>query len=299
MQENILVYGANGAQGGAVLRALAASGYTPIAVVRDEEAGGRLTRQGVRVVYADLNDLRSLEHASQGADKVFLTLPLGLDTATVRRYGEHAVDAAQASGVKKIVFNTGTRIPDETTEVNAFEEKRHIEAYLAASGVPFVSLRPTFYYGNFLGPWTKPGIVNEGVIAYPIPTELRAAWLSWEDAARYAVAALERETLDGRCADIGGPEALAGQDVAKRFSRVLGQDIHYTMVPHDAFEQGLSRALGVETGKAITDMYRWMVGQEDSTLFIADAARLQRDFGVSPTPLEAWVTEQNWSKASL
>lgn len=257
MQYETLVYGANGAQGRAVLEELLRRGHTPVAVVKDREKGEQLARRGIRFVIADLNDASSMHRACNGISKVFLTLPLGLDAATVKRLGEHAVDAAKGAGVEKVVFNTGTRIPLKETSVDAFEEKRHVEAYLEKSGVPFVSLRPTFYYGNFLGPWTKPGIIDDAVIAYPIPAQLRAAWLSWEDAARFVVRALEQDDLSGQRVDIGGPEALGGEDVAKRFSSVFKREMEYVMVPHDAFEQGVSQALGVETGKAITDMYRW------------------------------------------
>lgn len=295
MQNATLVYGANGAQGRAVIDKLVKRGHTPVALVKDEEKGEQLVRRGIRVVVADLNDLSALQRASEGMSNVFLTLPLGLDAATVKRLGEHAVDAAKGAGVEKIVFNTGTRIPLEQTSINAFEEKRYVEAYLAQSGVPFVSLRPTFYYGNFLGPWTKLGIIDDAVIAYPIPAQLKAAWLSWEDAARYAVRALEQDELNGHCIDIGGPETISGEDIAERFSSALGRDAKYVMVPHDAFEQGLAQALGAETGRAITDMYRWLVGREDTELFAVDLHHLKTAFGFAPTPLEPWVREQNWS----
>ena len=295
MQNGTLVYGANGAQGGAVLEELLSRGHTPIALVRDAGQGERFAERNINFEVADLNDASSLRRASNGVGKVFLTLPLGLDAATVKRFGENAVDAAKDAGVEKIVFNTGTRIPPEETSVDAFEEKRHIEAYLARSGVPFASLRPTFYYGNFLGSWIKPGIVNDAVVAYPIPAHLKAAWLSWEDAARFAVRALKQDDLNGHCIDIGGPEALSGEDIARRFSNALGHSVAYVMVPHDAFEQGLSQALGAEAGRSIADMYRWLVGREDTELFTVDPPRLEAAFGFTPTRLEPWIREQNWS----
>lgn len=295
MQNGTLVYGANGAQGGAVLAELLNRGHTPVAVVRDAERGEQFAERGIKFVVTDLNDASSLRLASNGVGKVFLTLPLGLDATTVKRFGENAVDAAKDAGVEKIVFNTGTRIPPEETNVNAFEEKRHIEAYLARSGVPFVSLRPTFYFGNFLGPWTKPGIINDAVVAYPVPAQVKAAWLSWEDAARFAVRALEQDDLNGHCIDIGGPEALSGEDIARRFSSALGHSVEYVMVPHDAFEQGLSQALGAETGRSIANMYRWLVGREDTELFTVDSPRLEAVFGFTPTRLEPWIRGQDWS----
>ncbi len=295
MKDETLVYGANGAQGRAVLEELLKRGHTPVAVVKDREKGEQLARRGIRFVIADLNDASSMHRACNGISNIFLTLPLGLDSVTVKRFGENVVDAAKGAEVEKLVFNTGTRIPPEETSVDAFEEKRHVEAYLEKSGVPFVSLRPTFYYGNFLGPWTKPGIIDDAVIAYPIPAQLKAAWLSWEDAARFVVRALEQGDLNGQRVDIGGPETLSGEDVAKRFSSVFEREMEYAMVPHDAFEQGLSQALGAEASKAITDMYRWLVGREHTELFMIDPQHLKTTFGFDPTPLEPWIREQDWS----
>lgn len=296
MKTKVLVYGATGAQGNAVTRHLLQRGRAVLALARNEQEAAQLRQQGAEVVIGDFENNESLKRASEGAQRAFLVIPQGLDTKTVRLYGRRAVEAAKETGVELLVFNTSTRIPQEVTDVDAFEEKRELEGYLRESGVPFVSLRPTFYMGNFSGPWTKPGIVNDGVVAYPIPKDLKASWISWEDMAELVVEALERPDLAGQAFEVGGPEALDGDDIETRFSQVLNRRIKYVMVPHDAFEEQLSAALGAQTGRAVTNMYRWMVGREDTLLFTTDTEHLERTFGVDLTPFATWIRRQRWQR---
>lgn len=291
----ILVYGATGAQGNAVVQQLVEQGHPVIGLARDEGEAKQVREAGAEAVIGDFDDSASLERASQRASRVFLVLPLGLGPEKTRLYGRNAVDAANSADVELLVLNTSTRIPQEPTGLDAYEDKREVEGYLKESGVPFISLRPTFYMGNFLGPWTKPAIVNDGVVAYPIPAGVRASWISWEDMAAFAVAALERPGLAGRIFDVGGPEALDGGGVAQSFSEALGYPVSYYPLPVAEFEEGLSEAFGSETGRAIAGLYRWMEGREDTELFKTDAEALRKELAVDPTPLSAWVRAQEWS----
>lgn len=293
-----LVYGATGAQGSAVVRKLVEKERSVLGLARSEDEAGQVRGMGAEVVIGDFEDTESLERASQRANKVFLVLPLGLGPEKTRLYGKNAVDAAKSAGVELLVLNTSTRIPEETTGLDAYEDKREIESHLQDSGVPFISLRPTFYMGNLLGPWTKPAIVNDGVVAYPIPAGVRASWISWEDMADYVVAALERPELAGRFFNIGGPEALDGEEVAGRFAKALGKPVGYYPVPVAEFEKGLSNALGPETGRAVAGLYRWMEGREDTEVFMADPGALNKELPVETTPLSAWIRAQDWNSTT-
>ncbi len=68
----ITVFGATGAQGGGLARALLAdpaSGFTVRAVTRkpDSDAGRALAKAGAEVVAADLDDAASVQRAMNGA----------------------------------------------------------------------------------------------------------------------------------------------------------------------------------------------------------------------------------------
>lgn len=290
-----LVYGATGAQGSAVVRKLVEREQPVLGLARNEDEAEQVRGTGAEAVLGDFEDTESLERATGRVSKVFLVLPLGLGPEKTRLYGSNAVDAAKSAGVELLVLNTSTRIPQEPTGLDAYEDKREIESYLQEIGVPFVSLRPTFYMGNFLGPWTKPAIVNDGVVACPIPAGVRASWISWEDMADYVVAALYRPELSGRVFNIGGPEALDGEGIARRFADALGRPVTYYSVPAAEFEKGLSEALGPEAARAVAGLYQWMEGRESTDLFLADTEAFKKELPVKTTPLSSWIRAQDWS----
>ena len=153
----VLVCGATGVQGGATLERLLGDGYAVRAQTSSEEHADALDDRGAEVALATLDDPDALRTASEGVATVALTLPQGYLSDAVRRFGHNAIDAAEAA-VDLLVFNTSTRIPDEETDVAAFEDKRILERYLDDSDVPSVSLRPTLYMENFALPQGAQGL---------------------------------------------------------------------------------------------------------------------------------------------
>lgn len=288
----VLVYGANGVQGGVVLRRLVADGREVRALVQHD----RGSLAGVEVVTGDLNDVDSLTRASEGVEQVALVLPLNYDVESAVRQGCNVIDAAKLAGVKSIVFNTSTRLPDVPSKLAAFEIKQSVEAYLRHSGIPFIILRPPFYMDNFAGPWTAPAIVQQGVVAYPVPAHLHASWISVDDAAAFTAAALARPELAGSTFNIGGPDSLDGAGIAAAFSEAFGRPIQYVRVPADDFEQGLAYALGASTAHEIAQMYRLMDTPAQQGMFTADTAALMEKLPVKLTSLTEWVRQQAWEQ---
>lgn len=72
-QQTILVAGATGQQGGAVVRHLRRRGYTVRALTRDPDGdkARALRADGVEVVRGDLSDRASLDPPLEGVDGVF------------------------------------------------------------------------------------------------------------------------------------------------------------------------------------------------------------------------------------
>jgi uncharacterized protein YbjT (DUF2867 family) len=290
------VFGATGAQGGAVLRRLVAEGRRPvIGLARNGAEAEAIRAAGAEPRVADFEDEDSLRRALAGVGPVFLSLPLGLPTATVRDWGRRVIVVARGAGVAgPVVFNTGTRIPPEPTGVDAFEEKREVEEALAASGLSFVSVRPSFYFGNLAGPWIAPGIVNDGVLAYPLPQALRASWIGWNGMAACVAAAMERPALLGQRIDIGGPEALDGDALAARLGAALGRSMAYRPTPPDAFEAGLAAAIGPEAAQSVGALYRWIAARPETGLFTSDGEALAERFGAPLEALADWAAGHPW-----
>ena len=118
--KRVLVTGASGALGPAVVRALAAAGFAVTAWVRRSEAAG-LFPAGVTIVVGDLQDDRSMREAVAGADGiVHLAAELHRNQVSAAlgeeywRTNVHAtrrlIDAAAAGAVDRIVFSSSIAV---------------------------------------------------------------------------------------------------------------------------------------------------------------------------------------------
>ena len=160
----ILVVGSTGRNGSAIVEALEAAGAKPRAMVRDlakAKAGAGVQRDWV---VGDLRDPASLDAALKGVAVVInaaATTQLEGDNSTsaVDREGtRNLVAAAKRAGVKRIVFITGMSVysprPDMPPPMlKAFGDKREAEKILAASGLEYVTLRPTGILARPAGAW--------------------------------------------------------------------------------------------------------------------------------------------------
>lgn len=179
----VLAYGTTGVRGAPVATRLLDAGYRLRVLVRDAAKATAWADAGASVFEGDLAEPESLARASAGADAVYLHLPLVYDPARAAAFVRNVLGAAEAGGVRRIVFQGNARFPAEPTEVAGFEIDRDAVMAVLASPLASVVLRPTVYMDNFAGPWTAPAIVGEGVVAYPISAEARTGFVSADDAA--------------------------------------------------------------------------------------------------------------------
>lgn len=279
----ILVTGASGAQGGAMARRLVAEGHP----VRGLTRTGRVP-DGVEPFTGDLADAEAVKAAFTGVTHAAVTLPMVYDPATVSAYVQHVHDAALAAGVRRLVLNTGNRLPAATTDVAAYETRRAAARTLLDSGLSVVVLCPPIYLDNLAAPWVAGPLAAERVLRYPLPADLPVAWLSHDDLATATHAALTRDEADGAVLNVGGPDVVTGHELAEAFgARYVAQDVA-------EFEAGLAAAVGAETAAAVADTYRWTAADRD--LYAGDPGAADI-LGVQLTPLRTWIAAQPWRPA--
>jgi NAD(P)H dehydrogenase (quinone) len=289
----ILIYGANSAQGIPVVQRLLRANYPVRVLVRDRAKAESLFGKDVEIATGTLEDKASLHSANKGIDRVFLVLPLEYRFDVAVTQGQNAIDAAAAAGVELLVFNSSTNIPLEVTDVAAFEIKRSVEKYIRQSTLPHIILRPPLYMDNLAAPWSIPSIVNQSVVAYPSPAEIKVSWISLDDTAALVVAALERPELAGSIFDIGGIESLSGNDIAQLFTQVLNREFTYQQIPIDAFEQGLNQAFGKQTGTEIAKIYRWRSANPEAGE--VDMSAVLQKLPIKLTTFDQWIKLTKWT----
>src|SRR5262245_34163941 len=105
----VLVTGATGRQGGAVIRHMLAAGWTLRAMTRHigNDTAAHLARQGVEVVQGDFDDVASLERAADGVYGVYSVQDFW--TVGARRevqQGKQVADVAKNAGVAHFVYSS-------------------------------------------------------------------------------------------------------------------------------------------------------------------------------------------------
>jgi uncharacterized protein YbjT (DUF2867 family) len=289
---SVLIYCGAGAQGSAIARAALAAGANVRLLLRQTSVN--LFGDRVDVVRGDLADRDRLALASLGVDKIVLTLPHIPDADVIRTFGRNAIDAAAAAGVKLIVFNTSGSVPEARTGAALVDAKRDVVAYLRQAGIPNIVLSPTLYMSNIAAPWSAPAIMHDGVFAYPLPADFPVSWISREDMAAFAVAALKRPDLAGRTIRIGGPQSLTGTGIANVLSTVVGRRVSYAPIPLPDFAAALNASFGGTTGDETAAVYRWLTSQAPSPLAV-DIGPALAELPIRPTRFADWAKAQDWA----
>lgn len=289
----VAVVGATGFQGGAVARLLAERHHRVRALTRRPSAD-RPPLPGAFFLAGDLGRPEDVRRLFEGTTHGFVTMPLVYDPEQVEEYALNVAEAALDAGIVRLVFNANTRIPLGPTDVAAFETRRLAERVLRDSGVPLVVIRPPVYLDNLFSPWNGPALVDEGLLAYPLPASARTAWLSHRGLAEAALAALTREGLEGRTFDVGGERSLTGGELASAFGRGLGRAVRYEELDPAAFERALGRLLGPETAAGVAGIYHYMATGADPLLMADDDGVSTEVLALAPAPVEEWVARQPW-----
>ncbi|MFF8508146.1 SDR family oxidoreductase [Streptomyces sp. NPDC015492] len=289
----VAVVGATGFQGGAVARLLAERQHGVRTLTRRASAD-RPPLPGAFFLSGDLVRPDDVRQLFEGTTHAFMTMPLVYEADRVEAYARNVAEAALDAGTERLVFNSNTRIPLGPTDVAAFETRRLAERVLRDSGVPLVVIRPPVYLDNLFSPWNGPSLVDDGVLAYPLPASARTAWLSHRGLAEAALAALTREDLEGRTFDIGGERSLTGGELAEAFGRGLGRAVRYEELDPAAFERGLAGLLGPATAAGVAGIYHFMASGADPLLMADDDGVSTEVLGIEPAPVEEWVARQPW-----
>lgn len=280
----LLVTGATGSQGGAVVQALLKQGQRVRGMTRNtaSPAAEQLRQQGVEVVTGDFSDQDSLVRAANDVDTIFtMTTPFeeGVERETAQ--GIAITDAAKAAAVGHLVYSS-VADADKATGIPHFDSKYEVEKHITSSGVPYTIIAPVYFMDNLLLPWTLPGL-REGKLAAAMPATRALQQIAVEDIGAFAAAVIERrQTVFGRRFDIAGDE-LSGDESAAILSRATGLSIRYEGFPPQAL-RAQSEDLAL--------MYEWF----DHTGYSASINSLRRDFPeVKWHDFAAWVGLQDWT----
>ena len=234
----LLVTGASGRLGRRVVELLVDSRADRlVATTRYPDRLADLAKRGVIVRRADFDDPRSLAAAFAGADRLLLVSTDAID-APGRRIEQHraAIDAARAVGAGHVIY-TSFAEPDPRFMVAA--DHWATEQALAASGLGWTALRHNLY-AEYLEEVLPEAMASGRLVA--AAGEGGAAFVTREDCARAAAAALSSTDTGDRVLEIAGPAIVTVRDVARLASELAGRPVSYVPVEPAALKAGLVAA---------------------------------------------------------
>lgn len=215
----ILITGASGNVGSAVLNALTAKGQPVRALYRSAEDVSRAPRK-VETAVADFANKTALRQAMQGISKVFLVcspMPQLVDLES------NVVDVSREAGIEHLVQNSAMGAGVLRTSFPSWHYQ--VEQKIKDSGVPFTILRPNTFMQNVVQ-YFAPTIRTQNAF-YACMNNSRVSLIDVRDIAEVVATVLSTSGHERQVYELNGPEALTYTEVASRISRVIGRNVKY------------------------------------------------------------------------
>jgi uncharacterized protein YbjT (DUF2867 family) len=309
----IAVVGATGAQGGGLVRAILNDKngpFTARAITRNpnSDKGKALADAGAEVVAADLDDVKSLKKAFEGAHGAFCVTNFWEHFKPEKEISQarNMAEAAKDAGVHHVIWSTleDTRksipVSDDRMptlmgkyKVPHFDAKGEADAVFTELGVPTTFLVTSFYWENFIyfGMGPKKGADGKLAITLPMGSK-KLPSIAAEDIGKTAYAIFEEgDEMIGQTVGVAGGH-LTGAQMAKSLSKALGQPVSYNAVTPAAF-----RAFGFPGAEDLGNMFQFNSEFEQDC---CDARNISSTKSLNPElqTFDRWLTE-NKSKIPL
>lgn len=278
----ILIAGATGILGGMITRRLLGQGRSVRILARPASDYRGLAAAGADVAFGDLKDRASLDPPLEGVDVVITTANSAMrggpdNPQSVEMAGNrNLIDAARAAGVRQFIFVSayGASLDSPADFVRG---KAQTDQYLRESGITYTILAPNI----FMEVWI--GMIVGGALQQGQPVSIvgegrrKHSFVSMEDVAAFAIAAIDNPVAFDQYIAIGGPAAVSWTDIVATAGRMTNQPIPVQLIPPGEPLPGLPDVVS-----------QLMAGQDtyDSPI---EMNQLCHRFGISLTPMESYV----------
>lgn len=222
----ILITGASGTVGKAVLNEVALSGAKHKAMYRSANEAAKAPA-GTQAVLADFAKKETLAAALRDVDAVYLVCSPIPDLVQLE---SNMIDSCRTAGVKHIVLNSALGAGDYPKSFPSWHRK--VEDKLKTTGISFAILRPNSFHQNVVT-YFAPSIRAQGVF-YSSMGNARVSFLDVRDIAVAAAKALSAGEHSGKTYELNGPEALSYAELAEKISKHAGRAVQYVDIPVEA-----------------------------------------------------------------
>ena len=276
----ILVTGASGSVGKTVLQEVAKSGAKHRAMYRSAAEAAKAPA-GTETVIADFAKPETLGAALRGVESVYLVCSPIPELAQLE---SNMIDACVAAGVKHVVQNSALGAEDYDKSFPGWHRK--VEDKLKKTLLTWTILRPNSFHQNVVA-FYAPTIRTQAVF-YGSMRDAKNSFIDVRDIAVVAARSLAGGEHVGKIYELNGPEAINYAELARKISKVAGQEVKYVDIPMDAqkkamLEQGMPEWLVA----ALLDLQQYYLsgkgGETDGLL--------QKLLGRAPTTMDEFLKE--------
>lgn len=254
-KKTIAVFGATGAQGGGLVRAILADRDGPFsvrAITRNPESdvAKELASAGAEVVQADLDQPDTLRSALEGAYGAYCVTFFWnhFSPETELEHARAMAEAAKNAGVEHVIWSTledtrnwvpldDDRMPtlQGKYKVPHFDAKGEANTYFIDAGLPTTFLVASFYWDNLIHFGMGPKRGDDGALAITFPMgDKRLAGVAAEDIGKCAYGVFkEAGRWVGETVGIAGGHPTCAE-MAASLTQALGEQVRYNAVsPQD------------------------------------------------------------------
>jgi uncharacterized protein YbjT (DUF2867 family) len=249
----VVVTGAAGKTGRAVIRALAARGASVRAVVHRPGQARLVEELGAhQAVVGDMGLQSTMDRAVGGARAIYHICPNMHPEEDA--LGRVAIGAARRAGVQCFVYHSV--LHPQVEDMPHHWLKMRVEEQLFRSGLVFTILQPAAYMQNVLAQWEH--LLQQGIYAVPYAVETRLGMVDLEDVAEAAAIVLTEPGHGGATYELVGPEVLSQTAVAEILSQELGRRVRAEAIPTKTWKsQARDSGLSDYQVDALVAMFRY------------------------------------------
>ena len=223
----ILITGASGMVGGAVLQEVRKTGK-PIKAMYRNEGDAKKSGAGSGTVIADFADKASLRKALDGVEVLYLVCS---PIPQLVELESNAIDACVEKGVRHVVLNSALGAGQYDKSFPSWHGK--VEEKLKGTKLGWSILRPNGFMQNIVT-YNAPTIRSEGAF-YAAMGKAKTSVIDVRDIAEAAARILGAPgEHNGKTYELNGPEAVSNDEIAERISRVTGRTVKYVDIPEEA-----------------------------------------------------------------
>jgi uncharacterized protein YbjT (DUF2867 family) len=288
----VLLIGVTGGTGSHVVKGFLDQNITDLrAITRKIDLRpslSQLSRAGIELVEADLDDENSLPAAFAGVAAVYCHATAGdsakPDPREIDR-AERVAKAAKQANVSHFVYNSAGGV-DRNSGIPHIEQKYEVEQVLKTANLPTTMLRACLFMEEFWKKYTRPSVLK-GSFAFSIQPDRLLHLITTRDMGRVAAYVMQHSSqYIGRDIELAG-DMLTPKQMAAEFSRAQGSPVAYKEVPPWIFLL-LFR-------KSLFDLIQWYRNYG----YQADVKQLREEFPGLLTFFGEFLEETHWADANL